>query len=62
MGLLEPGFDPLRAAAVQGATRWVRQFDEADRRFRHADDAVAQFKIGGCAFQEIGGDREGLLP
>src|SRR5271169_1658036 len=65
MGLLEPGFDPLRAAMIPAGARRVRQLGEADRLSRHADDAdlaVAEFEVGRGAFQQICGDRLPYVP
>ena len=64
IGFLEPGRDPRRAAVVPARARRLRQPGEADRRAGYADDAdaaIAQFEVGGSAFEDIGGDREDLL-
>src|SRR5947209_10437478 len=63
-GLLEPGLDTLRAAVIPAWTRRLRDCRKAHILAGDADDAdpaVAQFEIGRCAFQEVGGDREYLL-
>jgi hypothetical protein len=57
MGLLEPGVDALRAAMIPAEARRVRQFGEADRRSRPADDAdpVIFEKAILCVFDAVDG-------
>jgi len=54
VGLLEAGFDPLRAGVLPTGPRRLRHLLEADYRAghsNHADTADAQFEIGRRALQ-----------
>ena len=63
--LLEPSLDAGRSRVIPSRPRGLRDAGQAQRRAGHADNpdpALAQFEIGGRAFEQVGGDRENLVP